>query len=105
MLERDPPEARESFQLRDLRRTCETQMAALKISRDLRAQLQSHGLGGVQARHYDRHSYFAEKKQALQKWAKHLRRLHAIQPSTADSNVISVPTESAKQFQRGSAHS
>jgi hypothetical protein len=34
MLECDPPEARDSFQLRDLRRTCETQMAALKISRD-----------------------------------------------------------------------
>ena len=83
MLECDPPEARESFQLRDLRRTSETQMAALKISRDVRAQLQSHGLGGVQARHYDRHSYFAEKKQALQKWAKCLAKLHATHPSTA----------------------
>jgi len=103
MLERDPPEARESFQLRDLRRTCETQMAAIKISRDVRAQLQSHGLGGVQARHYDRHSYFAEKKQALQKWAKHLRKLEAIQPSTAGSAAISVPTENTKRRQRRSA--
>jgi integrase len=103
MLECDPPEARESFQLRDIRRTCETQMAGLKFSRDVRAQLQSHGLGGVQTRHYDRHSYFAEKKQALQKWAKHLRRLQAIQPSTAVSTAISVPTEGTKRRQRRSA--
>jgi hypothetical protein len=39
MLGCNPPAARESFQLRDLRRTCETQMAALKIPRDVRAQL------------------------------------------------------------------
>jgi hypothetical protein len=74
-------------------------MAALKISRDVRAQLQSHGLGGVQARHYDRHSYFAEKKQALQKWAKHLKMLEAIEPSIADSASISVPTGTTKRRQ------
>jgi integrase len=96
MLASDPPEARETFQLRDVRRTCETQMAALKISRDVRAQLQSHGLGGVQARHYDRHSYFAEKKQALQKWAKHLMKLQTILLSTTDSAGIMVPTERSR---------
>jgi len=41
-------EARESFQLRDLRRTAETMLASLKVSSDVRAQLQSHGLGGIQ---------------------------------------------------------
>ena len=73
----DPPDARESFQLRDLRRTCETMLASLKISSDVRAQLQSHGLGGIQQRHYDRHDYMVEKRQALQKWAKHLTTLKA----------------------------
>ncbi|HTV77222.1 MAG TPA: tyrosine-type recombinase/integrase [Steroidobacteraceae bacterium] len=68
-------QAREAFQLRDLRRTCETQMASLRISSDIRAQLQSHGLGGVQARHYDRHEYALEKHQALEKWRKHLNTL------------------------------
>ncbi len=77
MLAADPPEARESFQLRDLRRTCETAMAALGISSDVRAQIQSHGLGGVQHRHYDRHSYSAEKKAALEKWSRHLKKLKA----------------------------
>lgn len=99
MLASDPPEARESFQLRDLRRTCETQMAALKISRDVRAQLQSHGLGGVQARHYDRHSYFSEKKQALQKWVRQLKKLEAIEPSVAAPSSISAPAESIKRRQ------
>jgi len=70
-------ESREPFQLRDLRRTAETMLASLKISSDIRAQLQSHGLGGVQARHYDRHSYALEKKQALEKWSRHLASLKA----------------------------
>jgi integrase len=77
MLNADPPEAREAFQLRDLRRTCETQLAGLKVSSDIRAQIQSHGLGGIQIRHYDRHSYALEKKQALEKWARHLAKLKA----------------------------
>jgi integrase len=70
-------EVRESFQLRDLRRTCETMLAALSVSSDVRAQLQSHGLGGVQQRHYDRHEYALEKRRALQKWAQHLSTLKA----------------------------
>jgi hypothetical protein len=57
------------FALNDLRRTCETMLAALGISKDIRAQLQSHGLGGVQARHYDRHEYMNEKRAALEAWA------------------------------------
>lgn len=48
-----------------IRRTVETRLAAARISRDIRAQLQSHGLGGVQARHYDRHDYVDEKYEAL----------------------------------------
>lgn len=77
MREAKPAEAREEFQLRDLRRTCETMMAALGVSSDVRAQLQSHGLGGVQQRHYDRHDYMVEKRAALEKWARHLASLKA----------------------------
>jgi len=43
----------------------ETPMAGAGISMEVRAQLQSHGLGGVQNRHYDRHRYMAEKVNAL----------------------------------------
>lgn len=37
----------------DPRRTVETRLAAEGVRQELRAQLQSHGLGGVQARRYD----------------------------------------------------
>jgi len=60
--------ARAPFELRDIRRTCETMLAAMGISKDLRAQLQSHGLGGVQDRHYDRHEYMDEKRGVLEAW-------------------------------------
>lgn len=58
-------EASEPFTLGDLRRTVETRLAAAGVSLEVRAQLQSHGLGGVQAKHYDRHSYGDEKRDAL----------------------------------------
>jgi integrase len=67
--------AREPFELRDLRRTAETMLARLGVSKDIRAQLQSHGLGGVQGRHYDKHEYTDEKRTALKRWAAHLEGL------------------------------
>lgn len=50
----------------DLRRTVETRLAEVGVSRDARAFLQSHGLGGVQARHYDRHDTLPETRAALE---------------------------------------
>ena len=55
------------FQMRDIRRTIETQLSKMGVSESHRAQIQSHGLSGVQARHYDKHNYLDEKKQALLK--------------------------------------
>ena len=66
MLEAD--EATEAFSLRDVRRTVETTLASLGVSQDVRAQLLSHGLSGVQQKHYDRHDYRAEKGAALERW-------------------------------------
>lgn len=50
----------------DLRRTVETRLADAGVSRDARAFLQSHGLGGVQVRHYDRHDTLPETRAALE---------------------------------------
>lgn len=58
-------EVSKDIRLGDLRGTIETLLAANGISMEVRAQLQSHGLGGVQNRHYDRHSYMDEKSKAL----------------------------------------
>lgn len=55
-----------AFTIGDLRRTVETRLSAAGVSVAARAQLQSHGLGGVQARHYDRHDYMREKREALE---------------------------------------
>ena len=43
----------------------ETLLAAHGVSREVRGHLQSHGLTGVQARHYDGHDYMPEKRSAL----------------------------------------
>lgn len=64
------------FTVGDLRRTVETRLAAAGVSVEVRAQLQSHGLGGIQARHYDRHDYLAEKRAALE-------TLHRLATSTS----------------------
>ncbi len=70
-----------------IRRTVETRLAAVGVPKEVRAQLQSHGLGGLQDRHYDRHHYLPEKLDALKK----LRGLLA-----PKGKVIKFPTQ-AKQ--------
>ena len=57
----------------DIRRTVETRLQALGVSRDVRAQLLSHGRsGGVQAKHYERHDFLKEKAAALALWESYL---------------------------------
>lgn len=70
------------FTAGDLRRTVETRLAGAGVSQGVRAQLQSHGLSGVQARHYDQHDYLEEKRAALET----LYRL----ATNATSSVISM---------------
>jgi len=63
-------QAGESVQLftpGDIRRTVETRLAALGIPKETRAHLQSHGLSGVQDRHYNVHDYAGEKLGALER--------------------------------------
>ncbi len=70
-------ESHEPFTLRDLRRTLETLLASWGVSSDARKHLQSHGLGGVQKRHYDQYEYLREKRAALRALASRLDRLLA----------------------------
>jgi integrase len=55
----------EGFQLKRIRSGVETLLAANGVSREVRGHLQSHGMTGVQARHYDGHDYMPEKRLAL----------------------------------------
>ena len=77
----------------DVRRTVETRLQALGVSRDVRAQLLSHGRSsGVQARHYERHDFLEEKRVALRLWEGHLaqvlrkQKVHA--PAKAKAKAI-----------------
>jgi integrase len=84
----------EAFNLRDIRRTCETMLAGLGISRDTRAQLLSHGISGVQAAHYDRHSYTDEKRAALVAWEQRLDEIASGKKPGAVTQAKPKPTTS-----------
>jgi integrase len=55
------------FQAKRIRSGVETLLAAAGVSQEIRGRLQSHGISGVQARHYDGHDYLTEKLEALRK--------------------------------------
>jgi hypothetical protein len=61
----------------DIRRTVETRMQELGISRDLRGALLSHGQTGVQAKHYERAELLPEKTAALELWKAKIEELVA----------------------------
>lgn len=58
----------QKFEYANIRSTVETRLAELKIPSDVRAQIQSHGISGVQVKHYDKWQYMPEKREALLKW-------------------------------------
>lgn len=64
-------------------------------SRDVRGQVQSHGLGGVQNRHYDRHEYLAEKRATLGLLKVHLAALRTQTPAAAVPVRAAVPMPAA----------
>jgi integrase len=65
-----------AFTLHDLRRTCRTGLARLKVEPHIAERVLNHVQDSV-AGTYDRHAYLDEKRAALEQWAAHLDRLHA----------------------------
>lgn len=55
-----------AFKAKRIRSGVETVLASCRIEEKLRGRLQSHGVSGVQARHYDAHDYLDEKSHALE---------------------------------------
>lgn len=70
----------------DIRRTVETMLSDMHVSKDVRAQLLSHGLTGVQDVVYDKNLHLASKTSALRIWNDYLIDL-CIGTSTG-SNVV-----------------
>ncbi len=54
------------FELKRVRSGVETLLASRKVSKDIRGRIQSHGVAGVQTKHYDAYEYLPEKLAALQ---------------------------------------
>lgn len=54
------------YPVADLRRIVETRLSTSGVGVDVRAQLVSYGLGGLQVRHYDCHDYLSEQRAALE---------------------------------------
>ena len=71
------------FKAKRIRSGVETILASAKISKEIRGRLQSHGIMGVQARHYDGHDYLEEKRNALE-------TLINLLEATTTSNVTSI---------------
>ncbi len=71
------------FKTKRLRSGVETLLSSAGISRDTRGRLQSHGISGVQATHYDAHDYLPEKKLALE-------TLFALLTTEKSKNVVPI---------------
>jgi integrase len=80
------------FTPHDLRRTAASHMTGMGISRLVVSKILNHVERGVTAV-YDRHSYDAEKRQALEAWG---RKLQAIITGQAPSNVVTLSTARSK---------
>lgn len=63
-----------NFTAKRIRSGVETALAAAKVSLEARGHLQSHGISGVQARHYDGHDYLDAKREALEELYRLLTR-------------------------------
>lgn len=72
------------FQAKRVRSGVETLLAGAQISSEIRGRLQSHGVSGVQTRHYDGHDYLAEKRHALE-------TLHKLVTTAKTENVVALP--------------
>lgn len=71
------------FQAKRIRSGVETILASAGVSKEIRGRLQSHGVAGVQARHYDGHDYMEEKRKAL-------ATLHKLLTQPEASNVTPI---------------
>lgn len=76
--------------LHDLRRTLRTGLAELGVPFEIAERVLNHAMPGLQAV-YNRHTYSAEKRRALQLWAEHVfaiveereSKVRALRPATA----------------------
>jgi hypothetical protein len=76
------------FSFRSIRPTCETYLASIDVSREIRAQLLPHGQCRVQTRHNNQYAYLKEKRRALLKWNRYLERTIDGDPGTKFTDSV-----------------
>jgi integrase len=70
------------WRIHDLRRTTQTRLAGLGVSRDVVGRILNHGISAID-RAYDHHDYRDEKQRALQSWANALDEIVLPCPTTS----------------------
>ena len=65
------------FTVHDIRRTVRTGLSDCGVGRDIAERVIGHVVGSRVERTYDRHAYFSEKAEALEKWANRVRGILA----------------------------
>jgi hypothetical protein len=56
------------------------------------SKLLNHSVPGVTDKHYDRHTYDAEKRHAVAAWDAHLQRLMGAAPAAANLVPFALPS-------------
>ena len=81
------------FRYADLRRTLESRMIDIGVPTEVRGQILSHGLGGIQEQRYVRHNYMKAKRAALEDLYAYLERCgQAARAAVASGRYASVAT-------------
>jgi hypothetical protein len=77
----------DDVRLHDLRRTGATGIAAMNIAPFVVSKVLAHKDGGggaaITARHYNLYAYAAEKRDALDRWSRHIEELVGLTPKPA----------------------
>lgn len=89
-------DAIDGFQLKRVRSGVETLLAANRVSREIRGHVQSHGLTGIQARHYDGHDYMPEKREALELLTRELTRATRTRAAKPPQKTASVGSRTTR---------
>ena len=69
----------------DLRRTVGTRLAELRVPKEIRDRVLNHTSGDVGTRHYNRHDFADEKREALTRWS---RTLNVIVTGSPGARVV-----------------
>ena len=80
-----------AYEWKDLRRTVSTRLAAQGFAEEVIGRTLNHAKHTVTARHYIKHAYLRETRQALDAWDREVARIVANEEVEA-SNLLSFPT-------------